>query len=199
MNTDGLAKHYDKLTPWERVPLLIAARARRDEAEFARLKSSAPMKCFEIPDYADFIDRLSKLADWQMMRQLDLTAWYWQVSAMHADHCWSQDDENNDPVGDRIRSLERLAAYCFLVNADAWQQFCEELGIDPEALLRDGPGYDTIKQMEEDARQFACSAAEAAAFVRQRNSEAEARTIEDTVQVIRKYIQAVGGSEIAER
>jgi hypothetical protein len=132
-----------------------------------------------------------------MMRQLDLTAWYWQIREMHADHCWLQDDEDNDPVGNRLKFLERLACHCFLVNADAWQQFCEELGIDPKALLRKCPGYGTIKQMEENARRFSCSPEEAAAFVRQRDSEAEVCTVEDNVKLFRKYIQTVRGPESA--
>ena len=33
MNTNGLAKLYDRLTPKERLPLILAASARGDEAE----------------------------------------------------------------------------------------------------------------------------------------------------------------------
>jgi hypothetical protein len=181
MNTNGLAKHYAKLTPLERVPLLIAAEARGDEAEFSRLKSSAPRRCFAISDHADLIDRLFRIAYALMMLQLDLTAWYWQVSEIHAEHSWMRDDEGDDPMGDRLMFLERLAAYCFLVNADAWQRFCGELSIDKDALLRDSPGYDTVKRMEENARLLACSHEEAAAYVRQLDPQAEVRTVEHTV------------------
>jgi hypothetical protein len=42
MNTRVLAKMYDQLAPWERGPLMIAAEARGDQAEFDRLNRSAP-------------------------------------------------------------------------------------------------------------------------------------------------------------
>jgi hypothetical protein len=37
MNTHALAKHYGALTPRERLPLLVAARLRHDDAEEDRL------------------------------------------------------------------------------------------------------------------------------------------------------------------
>ena len=37
MNTNGLARLYDRLTPRERLPLIMAASARGDEMERERL------------------------------------------------------------------------------------------------------------------------------------------------------------------
>jgi hypothetical protein len=53
MNSNGLAKRYDKLSPREPVPLLVAADACGDEAEFARLRSSAPREFLRVFDHAD--------------------------------------------------------------------------------------------------------------------------------------------------
>ena len=41
MNTESLAKLYDRLTPFERVPLIAAAVSRGDEVERDRLVRSA--------------------------------------------------------------------------------------------------------------------------------------------------------------
>jgi ribosomal protein S14 len=37
-----------------------------------------------------------------------------------------------------------VVTYCFVVNAHAWKQFCGELDLNPEAMLRECLGYDTI-------------------------------------------------------
>ena len=51
MNTKGLAKLYDRLRAAERLPLLVAASARGDEAEAQRLRRSAPRAARLLPDY----------------------------------------------------------------------------------------------------------------------------------------------------
>lgn len=47
MNTTKLAKHYESLTPEERLPLIIAACCRGDETERARLANSAPFVTYQ--------------------------------------------------------------------------------------------------------------------------------------------------------
>jgi hypothetical protein len=42
VNTKGLARLYDRLTPWARLPLLLAALHRGDDAEAQHLAVSAP-------------------------------------------------------------------------------------------------------------------------------------------------------------
>jgi hypothetical protein len=51
MNTKVLAKLYDRLTPRERLPLILAASARNDEVEGQRLAQSAPRMALRLPDY----------------------------------------------------------------------------------------------------------------------------------------------------
>jgi hypothetical protein len=73
---------------------------------------------------------VTRLADLHVMGQLDLAAQYWHISEMHTDPWWSHTGKKKDALGDRLRLMERVAAYCFVVNAEAWRQFCERLGID---------------------------------------------------------------------
>src|SRR5438046_1433779 len=47
----ALAQHYDPLTPWERVPLILAATGRGDYLEEERLSRSAPKLSYLIPDH----------------------------------------------------------------------------------------------------------------------------------------------------
>ncbi len=51
MNTNSLARHDEILTPRERLPLIMAASARGDEAEAQRLAHSAPLVSLRVPDY----------------------------------------------------------------------------------------------------------------------------------------------------
>jgi hypothetical protein len=73
MNTNGLARHYDKLTAWERLPLLLAAIGRGDDAEAERLASSAPTRTAQVAHYYGLWDGLALLSVCHQMIQCALT------------------------------------------------------------------------------------------------------------------------------
>jgi hypothetical protein len=79
MNTALLARHYDVLTPWERLPLLVAAAARADEVEQDRLARAAPKQAFRVPDYWGLLEGLEGLAQLYVLRQLDSAACFWRL------------------------------------------------------------------------------------------------------------------------
>src|SRR5262249_47000612 len=79
VNTNGLAKHYESLTPWERVPLILAAMARGDEPERTRLVQSAPRLAYAVQNHAGLADALFKVSAAHFMRLLDLVACYGAV------------------------------------------------------------------------------------------------------------------------
>jgi hypothetical protein len=189
MNTKCLAKHYDKLTPWERVPLIIAAGARSDEAELERLARSAPMSLYRVSNFHGLSDGLHASAGYHMMAQLDLAALYWHLYSVLAENSLCHNKNEAKQFEDRIWKTIRLLAYRFVFCADVWCRLCSELGIDPHALLRDCPGFDTITTLEEQARTIAFSAEAAAEQIRQRDSQAQVSTIEDTVRAMREALQ----------
>src|SRR5438132_10531123 len=123
MNTNGLAKLYDKLTPLERIPLILAAEAREDETEVQRLHNSAPMRTWWFSDYLMPSMALQTSSKMYIVEQLDHIAIYW-----HA--IWRLGDEQDEKPEDWLLSAE-VAAYVFTCNAEAWRRFCEELNIDP--------------------------------------------------------------------
>ena len=83
----------------------------------------------------------------------------------------------------------RLAAYRLCVEADAWKRVCGELNIDPEALLRDLPGYDTLRRTEEAARLSAWTPEEATAQLRRLGpADTEAPTVEGAARAMRQFI-----------
>ena len=50
-DTKRLARRYDRLTPEERFPLIVAAVDRGDEVERLRLQESAPMTDWSLSDH----------------------------------------------------------------------------------------------------------------------------------------------------
>jgi hypothetical protein len=165
MNANELAKLYDRLSPWERVPLWLAAGARGDEAERQRLARSAPRKAFQVPDTYGLLEGLRTVAARYVMLQLDMACWYWfAFGALGAE---SEED------GPHWQAL-RMVAYEIGANAALWKRFCADLGIDPDLLLKDFPGYATVKETEEASRLDAFTEEEALAYLRRRHEANEA-------------------------
>jgi len=179
MNSHGLARLYDRLTPQERLPLLVAAGARGDVAERDRLLRSAPTVGFRIPDYYGWVEGLHMAAEQYLLTQLSTAGTYWQALMLLA-------EERGRPAGVQQRRQEarlgrivKMLAYAFVAHADGWQQFCAELRIDPDAVLRDFPGYDLHRQTDQSARPSALTRQEATAMRRQQGSaDAEVVTAE---------------------
>jgi hypothetical protein len=190
MTTDCLAKLYDRLTPRERLPLIVAASARGDERERARLLASAPTNLFRLPDYFALADTLRLLALFHVARMLDLAALYWHASVMAA-----QADEFRGRAGKAERESRldaaRMLAYLLTVNAAGWRQFCSELRIDADVLLRCMPGYETLARAEEVAGIVAFTSAEAAVWLRRANGDqAEPLTSEAVAAQLREFLDS---------
>ena len=62
MNTKGLAKLYDRLTPAERLPLIIAAAERGDDAERDRLVNAAGRITLSMSDHSPYARAFDELA-----------------------------------------------------------------------------------------------------------------------------------------
>src|SRR5437763_1971729 len=74
MNTNALAKHYGSLTPLERLPLLMAASVRGDEAEWQRLVMSAPKVTYRVPHQFGTGMALGEVSNLHFMEALHLSA-----------------------------------------------------------------------------------------------------------------------------
>jgi hypothetical protein len=85
MNTNCLAKLYDRLTPHERLPLIVAASARDDETERQGLAHSAPCDRFRLPDYHGLAEGLLLLSLFHVTQLLDLAVMYWRTTALLED------------------------------------------------------------------------------------------------------------------
>jgi hypothetical protein len=188
MTTDSLAKLYDRLTPRERLPLIVAATARGDEADRARLIGSAPTNTFRVPDYYGVAEGLRTLALLHVAEMLDLAARCWHASGLVA-----QEEGFKGRAGQAEQAqwldAERMLAYLFVVNADGWRCFCSELRVDGDLLLRELPGYETLARADEVVRIMAFTPEEATAWARQANGEsAELLTSDAVVASMREFV-----------
>jgi hypothetical protein len=164
MNTNTLAKQYDKLTPLERVPMMLAAEARGDRVEMLRLGQSAPRREWKIADCYGLDQGLLWAAAVQMMVQLDLVESYSQVTMLLETGSTVLKKKTND----RLYKTLQMVAFRIVQGADAWKLFCAGLNIDPVWLLRDLPGFKTVKRIEEEARPVAFNPTQALAYLRQK-------------------------------
>lgn len=202
MNTKSLARQYDQLTPWERVPLILAAYRRGDEAEGERLARAAPVHSFRVPDHFGLSEGLRLLACALRLDQLDLAAEFWRVETFLAEGYALSLHGQHAALMQRVQNVQRMLAFRFVVLCDAWKQLCVELYLAPDALARYLPGNENVARMQELARPLAFTGAEALAYLRQRwdsgaaaagavpgdRNEYRIETVQDVVQAWREYL-----------
>jgi hypothetical protein len=164
MNANGLARHYDRLTAWERLPLLLAALNRGDDAEAERLADAAPTCPAAVPHHFGLWHGLTLLSVAHQMLQME--------RAYHMACATALLGSGRVSGEEALRQL-RMVAFRFVIESDAWKLLCAELRLDPEAILRHLPGGDVVRDMEEAARQLGFTSEEALAYLRSRPEAAE--------------------------
>ena len=185
MNVKDLTKLYDRLTPRERLPLIIAASERGDEAEADRLAHAAPRMELRLPDYHGLGEGLLWLTLFHMIGQLDLSLAFWQAQALAFGREAFPDGPVDKARAERLWDLVRIAGYKLGVEAEAWRRLHAELHLDPEWFLRDLRGYDTVKLTEEAACFVPWTAEEAVAGLRRLGmDDAKVPTIEAALQAM---------------
>jgi hypothetical protein len=165
MNPAALARHYDVLTPWERLPLLVAADARGDDVESDRLIHSAPQQVFQAPDYWRLLDGFEGLVKLYLLQQLDGAAFLWRLlGALEQGLLFEAPRQRQRE--ERLWQMIQWEAYKLVVRADGWKLFCGELQIDATVLLQKLPGSANLAHAEHQARFLVCTAEEAVAYLR---------------------------------
>jgi hypothetical protein len=160
MNTNGLAKLYEHLTPKERLPLILAASARGDEAERNRQARSAPREGFWLPDYHGLAEGMLLASFFQLLEVLEMAAYYWQAEGLLEQEEILGDNKNKE-LQDRLNGITRIFAYLFVVKIDGWRLFCAQHHYDPDLLWRGLPGFETVCRAAEEIRIMAFTPEEA--------------------------------------
>ncbi len=190
MNTDALAKLYDRLKPAERLPLIVAASRRGDEAERQRLMQAAPRTAYQVPDHFPLAMALEEAVTFHLLELLQWTGKFWQAWGLWG-WCMHGSRPKEPEKEARMLGLVRMHAYHFTTHVEAWQRFTGELQIEPEALLDFMPGYDTILGTREAVRDLAYTFEEATIFLRLNGKEVEMPpTVEDVLLSLRGLLQA---------
>jgi len=86
-----------------------------------------------------------------------------------------------------------LWGYLFGVEVEAWKRFCAELHLDPEVLIRELPGFPTVRRAEEIARAYAFTEKEAAEAMRHKSAGDE--TIQTVESVLANFRAALASRE----
>ena len=149
MNTNGLAKHYDKLTPRERLSLIVAASARGDEAERDRLARSAPKVGYSVGDFFGRAQAFTEVGVVHLMRLLDLAGLYFRALGLA--------DSTFEGQSERMHDCALLFGFLLNVQLAGWRLFCEGENLDPEVCWKTLPGYTTVKEAERLAEDTAFS------------------------------------------
>ena len=196
MNTDHLARHYEVLTPWERLSLLVAAWRVAIRSKKTGWLAPPRRMASRVPDYWGLAEGLDDLVKLYLLEQLDLTALYWRFAGLLEQESWDRPSRQERQRQERRWQLLKMLAYRYVVRADGWRLLCAELPIDPDVLLKELPGYDAVQQMEQVARLIAFRAEEALAFLR---ADAEAsRPAEDERPAVRREYQMVTAADVAQ-
>jgi hypothetical protein len=74
MNTRALEKMCDRLTPRERLPLIMGASGRGDDLDRQRLVASAPRVSYRVPDYFGLAQAVREVSEMHFMELLSLAA-----------------------------------------------------------------------------------------------------------------------------
>jgi hypothetical protein len=140
MNTNSLAKQYDKLTARERFSLLLAALVRGDELDRSRLMQSAPRHRYLLADHHALMVSFTWLSDFHFTCLLDLAACYFEAFGALRPKRKKVDEAAWDTV--------MLQGYMFQTNLVGWRKFCAELNLEPEYLWEGRPGLKRIKRAD---------------------------------------------------
>lgn len=140
MNTNTLAKHYEFLSPEERLPMILKAHLRGDDVEMERLRNTAPRPQYRIPDYHWPGSALLERTMWVMLSLLELAEMHNQMLLIATE----EDLLKNEEQGDRFFALADLVAHLFHVKMGAWEMFCRDINMDGIELLDGLPGLNAV-------------------------------------------------------
>jgi hypothetical protein len=171
MNTNGIAKHYDKLTPEERFCLIMAASSRGDEAEGDRLMDAGQRIHLFFPDHAPYAHAFHELLFLTYIDLLEDAAFFHDCHARTDRQLRDSNEASKTPKRKKKSTPKALGptrevdaveypawhrtgqtadavGFLFKVKVQGWTLFCARLNVPPFALWEqmDLPGLDRLKR-----------------------------------------------------
>ena len=146
MTSTKLARHYDTLAPAERLSLLLAAGARGDDVEHARLADSAPKVTWNVPHTFGRALALLLLASQQRMKLLELAGMFFRARAVA--------DQMEGENAERMTNVAGVYGYLFRAQSEGWARFCDAERLDPTVCEQAAPGADVLNIATDEAEAF---------------------------------------------
>jgi hypothetical protein len=158
VTTNTLAKHYGALSAAERLALMMAAGARGDDVEHARLADAAPRVDWRVPHTFGRALAFLGVFSQHRMERLDLVALFFKTSALA--------DTATGKLAERLRGAVGLYGYLVRVHADGWARFCAREHLDPTVCESLAPGSETLEHAAREADVVGFTVDEARAYLR---------------------------------
>lgn len=121
-----VSRHYDKLTPQERLALTVEAMARGDTVDSDRLFESCPKQIYRIND-PEFSWRFSRLISLALMSLLDSYQTLAKANRALAAFARRPDDA-------RLEAYVHYKTEQFSIQ-EAWKRFCDSIGLDDDKVF----------------------------------------------------------------
>lgn len=128
------------LTRKELVARHLAAEAEGDEKELSVVKSLTPVKLYSLPTTMVPVAHLHILTLIYVWEQLEQLASFLHAMWQFSIAVRSQEELGEEPGGESDAEsawldIELVAAYRFRIGQEAWQLFCEGIGVDGNLLV----------------------------------------------------------------
>jgi len=130
MRIPNLSRHYERLNPWERVRLRLAAGARKDDVEEQRLFEHSPTRIVPIPTHLQNEVVLHTFSLMYLTEQLESIASFFFARMQFMEGHIKDADLLSDLAG-----MAGANAYCFQKRMLGWKRFCRSIGLESDTLL----------------------------------------------------------------
>jgi hypothetical protein len=189
MNTNKVAKAYDRLQPAERWPLIVAASQRKDYVECERLVDSAPRCHYRLRDYYGLAEGFQLVAQGHVAKMLELIVLYHETSGRLPDMPTRPRTPKERSQWRFFLDMVQVLVYLIVANDDGWKQFCSASNIDGDQFLRTFPGGGTVARTTAVLRLLKPCADVALVLIRRHAfRETEPNTPEDIAKGFRKEL-----------
>lgn len=115
---------YDLLTKQERFGLYQKASLRRDDNELSAIYAATPMKTFSVIDFYFLREEIYRIDTVNLLSRLGHSAMF-ETFVRFAD-----DQRKSEQESDYYLNASSLSAYLYVIETDAWQIVCDELGFE---------------------------------------------------------------------
>lgn len=189
----SIKTNYKFLTKAERFGLFQKASLRKDERELAAIYEATPKKDWKVIDFYFLREEIFRLDTINLLSRLGHSNMYDVFMNFAANK------QNEEKANDYFCDSASLSAYLYVIETDAWQIVCDELGFEVNWFRKLADEICFAAQMmsmkDEIMRQFAFDENEARAFMQNSAKKVkvkftgEIKTLDQQIKFYRDFIE----------